>query len=773
VNTSIVIDPVWPWSLPTVGWTAFATLAATLALLTVWTYLGSPQVGFRRVLVVLLLRLAALLVACILVLRPSLTETDEDAQVSRLLILIDASESMNINDEIGSQSRWQAALRVLNAPEVQDLLDKLKAERKLEVILYKGAGDVTKFEPGDKAEGKRTDMGQWLQTLLKNHGRESRLFGLFLFSDGADNGTTHPTLQQATLFRAGACAIHTFGLGNTTTTLKQQDIAFVRFSPEPTSVVAKGKMTVRAEVNAPGFEGVHTNLHLFVDDKLIKSERIQLLKTQGNDVEITAPAPVKSGEVKLTLKIDPQKGEVTEVNNEISTYCTVTQEGLSILWVEGKKRLESVFALRFALQRDPLKRFNVTYVERLDDKDVIPANEIYDFDGRGYDVIVIGDVSARRFTGDNRDVLKKITTLVKKKGTGLMMLGGAETFGNGDWERYETDFARMFPVRFDMPGQDESTVKIRPAAAALDYLLRLADDPITNSALWEKKIPPLNGITIMGTSRTGATKMALGDRNQVVLAATQAGAGRVLAFAGDTTWKWRRDPDTIAAHERFWKQVILWLAQQDKAEGNVWVRLDKRRVMANDNQGVGFKVGLRGKNGQDLSGGRFKVKIITPQKAEIELPTSLERGQEGGSFWKITTPGEYRIVVAGEGKDGEGNSIKGEAEGRFLAYATDIENARPGADPAFLQRLAAAGGGRYRKAGERELVQCLEELRAQPVSQSRPRGTVWPDWRRNPESTSLADQVGTLWGSGLLLSFVLFVGFLCVEWFLRRRWGMV
>ena len=123
--------------------------------------------------------------------------------------------------------------------------------------------------------------------------------------------------------------------------------------------------------------------------------------------------------------------------------------------------------------------------------------------------------------------------------------------------------------------------------------------------------------------------------------------------------------------------------------------------------------------------------------------------------------------------DSDGSPIKGEAEGRFLAYATDLENARPGADPAFLQRLAAAGGGRYRKAGERELVQYLEELRAQSVPQARPRGAVWPDWRRNPASPSAGDQVATLWASGLLLSFGLFVTFLCVEWYLRRRWGMV
>jgi hypothetical protein len=775
VNTSLTVDPVWPWSQPAIGLTALAAVTLLLVLLTLWTYLGSPQASFRRVLVVLLLRLGALLVACLLVLRPSLAEYDESANTSRLLILIDASESMNISDEIGSQSRWQAALRILNAPEVQELLDKLKTERKLEVIVYRGAGDVANFDPDGLADGKRTDMGQWFQSLLKKHGRDTQLLGLLIFSDGADNGTAHPTLREAGSFRAGACAVHTFGLGSSTTTLKQQDIAFVRFTPEPTSVVAKGKLTVRAEVNAPGFEGTHTNLHLFLDDKLVKSERIQLLKTQGNEVEITAPAPVKAGEVKVTMKIDAQKGEVTDVNNQISTYCTVTREGLSILWVEGKKRLESAFALRFALRRDPMKRFNVTYVERLDDNEAMPAEDVFDFNRQAYDVIVIGDISARRFTGGDKSILKKIGALVKEKGTGLMMLGGAETFG-GDWGSFALEeFRNLFPVRFDVlgSGQIEGLIRMVPEKSAKDYLLRLADDPNANESLWARKELQLIGMTQLGSPWPEGTKMAESAEGKLIMAAKQTGTGRVLAFGGDSTWKWRKDPDSIAAHERFWKQVILWLAQQDKAEGNVWVRLDKRRVMANDNQGVGFKVGLRGKNGQDIPDGRFTAKVITPQNAEIPITTSPERGQEGGSFWKITAPGEYRIVVHGEGKDADGSPIKGEAEGRFLAYSTDLENARPGADLAFLQRLAAVGGGRYRKAGERELVQFLEELRGQSVPQLRPRGAVCPDWRRNPASGSLADQAGTLWASGLLLSFVLFVTFLCVEWYLRRRWGMV
>ncbi len=40
--------------------------------------------------------------------------------------------------------------------------------------------------------------------------------------------------------------------------------------------------------------------------------------------------------MKVALKVDPLPGEISQLNNEISTYVTVTKEGISVLYVEGK-----------------------------------------------------------------------------------------------------------------------------------------------------------------------------------------------------------------------------------------------------------------------------------------------------------------------------------------------------------------------------------------------------------------------------------------------------
>src|SRR5204862_4541004 len=91
----VTLDPAWPWSLPGLGVPALAAAGVVLALLTVWTYLGVRGASWRRILTVLALRLLALLVTCLVVLRPSFADHEKSVVPSKLLILIDASGSMN------------------------------------------------------------------------------------------------------------------------------------------------------------------------------------------------------------------------------------------------------------------------------------------------------------------------------------------------------------------------------------------------------------------------------------------------------------------------------------------------------------------------------------------------------------------------------------------------------------------------------------------------------------------------------------------------------
>ncbi|MCC6418758.1 MAG: hypothetical protein IT429_11030 [Gemmataceae bacterium] len=768
----LILDPAWPWSLPG-GLTALAVVAVVLTALTVWTYLGVRAASWKRVLTVVLLRLGALLVACLVVLRPSFADRDQATIPSKLIVLIDDSASMNISDELAGASRWDAALRLLKAPAVESLLRRLQADQKVEIVYYQASAAVRKFDPTSRAAGKRTDIGGWLEALVKAHGGEQHLRGLVLLSDGADTGTRFPALEQAARMRGIPCPIYTFALGSPATNPKQQDIAVVAIHPDPPLVPIKNKLVVKAVINAPNFEGQTVNVKLLIDGKQAGDVRpVTLKRTTGNEVVVGEVRPDRVGDVRVTVEVEEVKGEVTTANNKLETFVTVTAEGVSVLWIEGKKRaFESVFAIRHALARD--RRFSVFYTERLKGVPPAPGEDWFHFEDRHYDVIVIGDISAGRFGGANpKEVFAKIRQMVKERGTGLAMLGGYETFANSDWQVFP-EFTAMLPVELNEPGQISARVRVNPTAAGLAYVLRLSDNP---KHVWESVFAKLDGMTKLGKVRKDATVFAVDDADQPVMAATRFGEGRTLVFGGDTTWKqWRRTEEAVRAYERFWKQVILWLAKREDAGGNVRVIPDTRRVAAGGNNQVGFTVEALGKGGAPIPDAEFKVKVIGPNKEATDVRVAAEGGQMRGYFWRTNEPGEY--VIEAHARHADGTEVQGPpGRAKFLTFAEDLEHLRPAADHEFLKKLAAASGGTAYLGGEDRLTAFLEGLLAQPLLRRQAETASWPNWQRwqqAPQSLSAGEQLAALWGSGMLACFLLFVALLCLEWFLRRRWGMV
>src|SRR5438093_5231488 len=481
-------DPAWPWSLPRIGLPLLAVVAVLLAGLTVATYRGAaPR---RRVATVIALRLLALLLAVLTLVRPAVAFREDLRVPSVLVIAADGSASMAIADEVDAKSRWYTLQRILERS--QPALDKLKDQHNVTVHVHRFAEDVSDYDPAGKPDGPRTDFGRMLHTLAERYGAERSLRGLIVLSDGADNGTRFPALGEAAKWRALGGPVQPFALGQPNTSSSQRDIAVTSITPEPSPVPVKAKLTVRGTLDAPGFEGARgVRVHLLLDDKEVMVKEVDLPKTTGNEVQLTADAPANPGEVKLTLKADPLPGEATVVNNEISTFLTVTKEGVSVLYVD-RLREETKF-IRYALAGDP--RFRLT--EAIRQTDDPPASGEADFlklDRQAYDVIVLGDVSARRLGAER---VAKIAELVKNKGVGLLMTGGEESLG-GDWQG--TAVGDALPVLMGPSRQFEGQLQMLPTQQGLDnYVLRLASGPTKddNMHLWQR-LPRLDGYTRLG-----------------------------------------------------------------------------------------------------------------------------------------------------------------------------------------------------------------------------------------------------------------------------------
>jgi uncharacterized membrane protein len=790
---NVATNPAWrpltESDLP--GYVVLLAVAALLVVLTISTYTGNAASTPRRVGTLIGLRLFALFLAIVLALRPSASVTEIPKLPSTLIIVVDSSESMSVKDEANA-TRWEVVKRALD--QCGPILDEMRDDQLTTIYVYHFSKDFDperdKFNEEVKPEGKRSDFGTMLSKLYERHQGERLLRGLIIVSDGADNGTAKPALPEATRWRGIGCPVSCFAVGSQTVNPTQKDIGFTSISPDPSPAAIKAEIKIRAKVNNPGFPNQRIKVRLKINDETKTTENFDLTKESDNEIEITTKAPDTPGEVKISLElVDPPDNQTTTLNDRIETYLTVTREGVRVL-VISKDGWE-LQGIRRAIATD--KRFDFVEITRVSEAAGTREDEKnYDITNQRYDVIILGDVSPKMLTSVRPQILNEIRDLVLDKGVGLIMTAGAYSLGGnagilGAEGWLGTPIADILPVT--LPGKPPEAVKEPTSIELTDggsqhFLLRLNADGKKNKEAWDllnSGNQKLQGYSPLGEPKQKAEVLARANhpingppllvRIETPGRKGNALPGRVLAFGVSDTWLWTTpgpDDDLRGPsnhHARFWKQTVLWLAHQDEIEGNVYVRPEFRRLVANGRQNV--RMGVRDKRGDDLAEFdiRYQVHDVN-EPADRNKAKRAERDPKGGArvSFEAKVPGEYRVTAWGEGTDANGEKVTGDASARFVVYPEiSDEMLLPAAKPEFLLALEnTANGTALVTVGLADrLPAFLEKMKANAPKVTTPKAKPYPDWRRDKQK----------WFLPLVLLF--FVAVLGLEWGLRRAWGMV
>ena len=235
------------------------------------------------------------------------------------------------------------------------------------------------------------------------------------------------------------------------------------------------------------------------------------------------------------------------------------------------------------------------------------------------------------------------------------MLGGFHTYGPGGY--FNTALADVLPIEMDRLERQEldkpiredmhlpGPLRMRPTPRSLrHFVLALAAGEKENAAAWAR-LPPLDGANQFARIKLGATILAEADgkEDKPLLVSQEFGSGRVIAFAGDSTWRWTMH-GFESAHKRFWRQVVLWLARKDQvAQGNVWVRLDNTRFFPGNR--VEFIAGAQSSQNEPIVDAEFKARIVKPDNKPVDALMIRRDEQMAGSFRETQLPGDYTIEV--------------------------------------------------------------------------------------------------------------------------------
>ena len=560
------------------GWVVLACVLAGLSLVLLLVELlrrrSRGGLGAWVVAATGLLALAALLLA---VLRPVTIETRGTSVGPAVLVLVDASRSVDLPLRAGG-TRRDAMAKALGALAVR--LGRVRAR-----TLTFGEADP---HPVDALRGgafsaapeRSSDLGAALRAVAA--ATDEPPDAIVVVSDGRLDrpGPTDPGAAAHALVAPLEVPIHTVAIA-------AEDLpdAAVRSVRTAGAAVAHQPLRITVEVACTG--GIRcaelpitaSELHHDGPPVVRASGRVRVQDGVGSvDLEVTLD---RAGKRILEIGIEPQAGDLVPGNDVRYLTMDVTRDRVRLLHVAGRPTYD-VRALRTWLKGDASVDVVAFFILRTHSDQVnatpdelalikFPVDELFTTHLSSFDAVVLQDFDAEPY-GLSRH-LPSLANYVRRGG-GLIMVGGPNAFVSGHYGR--TALSQVLPVSLDgISGKDAvdlATFEPRATSAG-----RRAPVLAPLRALVGEAWPEMPGTNVVGDARPGSTVLlehpsrttasgkpmpvlALGEyKNGRTIALTVDGSHRLLfsAFAAGEAGR---------GHGALWDGLLGWLMRDPRFE---------------------------------------------------------------------------------------------------------------------------------------------------------------------------------------------------------------
>jgi len=712
----------------------------------------ATKVGETRRKVLLAIRLSIIALAFFILAVPTLrNERTRDSVITA--VLLDTSRSMSLPDatlEGGAKGeRFEAATKLLLGKGGSDKGMGGKLSEFSKVYNYTFDKDLKRVVNFDKVkdDGQQTNIFRAVRD-LDSELQGAPLASVLVLTDGCRNvgGSCE---DAAALLKSRNVPLHIVGIGDPRPS-KDYEVSSIS---APRRVRRNTEVEIFATLRYTDFPDKPFKVSVSRGDTVLLSKEIKPDKdTDIKRVKLNF-TPDFEGSATCKVSIAPDSAEKIVDNNSKEFLMEIRDDRLPVLYIEGSPRLEYRF-LRRALYRDKDFRLvgilrlakNRFYVQGADSTESylsegFPATRDQLFH---FEAIILGDIEASYFSAEQ---LAMLEDFVKKRGGGLLMLGGVNSFGSGKYSG--TPIAKLLPLEItnsDGSYSDDQYKSVVVKGALSHPVMRLSDDMEISRKIWEK-MPELIGMTPVRGLKTGAQLLLAREKdNKPLLAVQNYGEGRVASFTSGGSWYWRMSvPASDEFHERFWKQLVRWLVVGAKQQISVEADADVYTI--------GSQVSLRAEVlKQDLSPANDAVVIAAiedPLKNTQEIPMQWILSQEGvyQCSFRVDELGDYSVKVRIEGWKVD------PVETDFKVSEPYMEFSNAGLKEDSLREMAKATDGKYYTVAEAKDAAAEMEKNVKAAL-----------------AAGIQPQDFEIWDMPVL--FILLILMLSAEWIVRRRGGL-
>lgn len=723
--------PTWAWGPLLIAAVAWVIWVQRVYARTV----PAPRPAMRRLLTGL--RIAAGLLVLLALARPLLVTEQAVEEPAVLAVVIEDSGSMALQDRDDRPTRWRGALA--QAAAIDSLAQAAGADVEFLLMRGNGRGDLVATTLAEARQDTPRAVGSDLPALVSQARQRllaRPLRGLVVFSDGhSDPGR----LAGA----AGGAPLWLVGVGDpdgvadrSVTDLRYPDAVHVG---EPVLV----DLAVRQPTaTAPG-DSVTVRLRL--GDEVVDERSGPASDLTRWELTWT---PRDAGLAVLEVEVSALDNERFQGNNRATLAVDVAEERARVLLLAPRPGWDGRFLSQAALAEP---RLQLRVVRPGPDGPVF-ADSLASWQApsdaaawrRDWDAVVLAGPPGDLLPDGGQELAGAV-----RQGLGLLVLVGDDT-GTVVTPPWTRPVADLLPVR-GIAGRS------RPG----EFQLQLAPDgrghPVLDGVGGDlAALPPLRWL--MPTELRPGARPLLQAGDRPVLAAWEQGTGRAAWFGARRLWElafWQpaqQGPVAARPGEQLVRQLLLWTAVGDQRGGLAWLG---RQLVFEEGEPVPVAVAWRDLRGDPRAGAEVTVEVSGEGEAAGDRIHRLRPDPSRPGIYESVLPplppGRWQLTPRGLGDP----PVPGTAREVVVTDAAR-ERAQVRQDRRYLRQLAARVGGTAvdgdQAAGRATL---LAELSGLPLEAEQTRRQA----RLEP---------GASWAW-----LVVVVSMLGVEWFLRRRQGLL
>ena len=664
--SSLMLSPVLPFWL-----IALWTLCCLLLLLWEAVRMRATLRGVKAALQAVLSCLPILL-AAVLLLQPSLVREVPEAGASRLVVLQDASRSMEVRDLPDGKQRRELASQVLSS----SALERLGADYRLERWLF--ARQLSSWSSQSDSLPGGTALGEVLRQAASALPGTLPVGGILLVSDGRSNLGESP-LTVAKWLKERQIPVSCLQVGS------QEPLPNVgiRFTAERLECGKREELVLPLELQST-FDHEET-VTVTLREGESELETRQVTVPAWDVAALTfATHPMLAGQRTFAVSVKPPMGDCRQ--DDDADYLSVQvkePEQFRFLYLASHLGGEWRFLRKFAEESE---QFDCAAVIRLADEKFFSCGW---HDGEkaspsgfpqttteyaSFDAVILDTRAAAELTSQAQDAL---LAFCGRKGGGVLLCGPPELVPDA--------------LRPLLPIAEASTEDWFGGRQLLLDRELIFDSPLCSLRDVRDLSLPAPGRSWPAQKLKPGAKGVLTDyvQGSQILAVQNYGAGRSGHLAVEATWRWLFEERAGAAvHGDFWSAICLWLSANQQPP--LQILSPGQKVTIDEMANLGVLV--LDENFLPSAQAQVKVTVSAPD-GETTLLTLEPSWEEVGLYTVAFSPtafGEYQLHF--QAQTGERTL---QADDLLLAVSGGEEMKVTEADGETLADLARLTGGKF------------------------------------------------------------------------------